>query len=87
MFEIVLNVTIHEGSLVFPEDLHDCRQAIVASTPEVQVSLRLHDYFMGTSDPSDPKSRDESLTSPRCCCLVMSAQRSYLRFSRSRSSR
>ena len=62
MFEIVLNVTIHEGSLVFPEDLHDCQQAIVASTPEVQVSLRLHDYFMGTPGASPSSGQSRTLT-------------------------
>lgn len=51
VFEIDLTVTIHEGSLIFPEDLHDCRKALLVSSPEIQVSLRLHDYFMGESRP------------------------------------
>lgn len=33
--------------MVIPEDLYDCKRALFASLPELQVSLRLHDYFMG----------------------------------------
>lgn len=29
------------------EELHDFRRAVIVTTPEIQVSLRLHDFFMG----------------------------------------
>lgn len=50
VFEVVLSLVVQDSTMVLPEDLQDCRRALFVSLPELQVSLRLHDYFMGELD-------------------------------------
>lgn len=47
VFEVNLSVVVQDATLALAEDLHDCREGLLLHTPEIQVSLRLHDFFMG----------------------------------------
>lgn len=42
-----MSVDVQDGVLILPEEIYDCRSAVLASLSELQVSLHLNDYFMG----------------------------------------
>ncbi|KAM0790005.1 hypothetical protein ACM66B_005335 [Microbotryomycetes sp. NB124-2] len=46
VFEVLMTLDLCDGTLLLPQEIYDCRSAVAALLPHMQVDLRNHDYFM-----------------------------------------
>jgi len=49
VFEVSVNLFAQDITVTLPQEIYDWKNAVAASIPELQLNLRLHDYFMGLS--------------------------------------
>ncbi|KAG8901896.1 hypothetical protein FRB99_005016 [Tulasnella sp. 403] len=49
VFEVCLSVNVSDSQVILPQEIHDCKAAVILSAPELQVFLRLNDYFLEMS--------------------------------------
>ncbi|KAL8281144.1 hypothetical protein RQP46_006502 [Phenoliferia psychrophenolica] len=54
VFEVVVTLDLQSGLMLLPEELYDCRSAVVLVLPQLLVDLRNHDFFMEMSVNLEP---------------------------------
>ncbi|KAM0754575.1 hypothetical protein T439DRAFT_352583 [Meredithblackwellia eburnea MCA 4105] len=54
VFEVVVTLDLRNGMMLLPQELYDCRSAVVLLLPQFSVDLRNHDFYMEMTANVDP---------------------------------
>ncbi|GJN87915.1 hypothetical protein Rhopal_000870-T1 [Rhodotorula paludigena] len=82
-FEVSVTFELENGLLLLPQEIFDCRSAVVLALPQLQVDLRNHDFFMEMSLNVEPFRILETSDATRLLALdfvdVFHEQTDYVR--------
>ncbi|KAG9009804.1 hypothetical protein FRB93_005075 [Tulasnella sp. JGI-2019a] len=74
MFEVTFSLDMVNPCTFFPQEIYDCKAALMMRTTSFQVYLRLHDYFLELSVNSTPAVISAT---PDCAPLLEKGHSSY----------